>query len=279
MTSALKEVHVEADEQSAAHGSTLVSALKTTTRLVPRQVTDELELAKLELGHKKDRLGGVAIYAALALVFVTLLVIALVVAAIAGLATIMPLWLSALLVSAALLVLIGLSALITYRKFKSLLPLLPENAWRGIRHDLGILREGRAFDPATLIPEKLSKAERKAKKAEAEAATAKAQAEREAKAAEHGPKASETELIKRTATRREHLVALREEVLDQADVKKQAGHFLDVAKVRAQETVSSAAATAARHGVETLKERWKPLTVLAVSATACVILLRKLFKK
>lgn len=278
MTSALKDVHVEADERSAADGSTLVSAIKTTTRLVPRQVTDELELAKLELSHKKDRLGGVAIYAGLALVFVTLLVIALVVAAIAGLATIIPLWLSALLVSAALLILIGLSALIAYKKFKSLLPLLPENAWRGIRHDLGILREGRDFDPATLIPEKLSKAERKAKKAEAEATAAKAQAEREAKAAEHGPKANETELIERTATRREHLVALREELLEQADVKKQAGHFLDVAKVRAQETVSSAAATAVGHSVETVKERWKPLAVFAVSATACVILLRKLFK-
>ncbi|WP_104091529.1 phage holin family protein [Arthrobacter sp. GMC3] len=279
MAGAQNDVKVEAEEIPASGGSTLVAAIKTTARLVPRQVTDEIELAKLELNHKKSRLGGVATYAALALVFLTLLVIALVVAAIAGLATVMPLWLSALVVSAALLVLIAISGLVTYKKFKSLLPLLPENAWRGIRHDIGIAREGRDFDPSTLIPKKLSKEEKKAKKAEVEAAAAKAKAEREAKAAELGPKANEHELIARTNARREHLVTLREELLEQADVKKQAAYLIDEAKTRAKETVSSTAGGALAQGVEIVKTRWKPLSVFAVSATACVLLLRKLFKK
>ena len=279
MAGAQHEMHVESEEHRAPGGSTLVAAAKTTARLVPRQITDEIELAKLELGHKKDRLGGVATFAALALVFLTLLVIALVVAAIAGLATVMPLWLAALVVSAALLVLIAICALVTFLKFKSLLPLLPENAWLGIRHDMGIAREGRDFDPSTLIPKKLSKEEKKAKKAEAQAAAAKARAEREAKAAELGPKANQQELIERTNTRREHLVTLREELLEQADVKKQAAYLIDEAKAKAKETVGAAAGGALAQGVEIVKTRWKPLGVFAVSATACVLLLRKLFKK
>ena len=153
VTDVQKDVHIAADESPKAQESSLIEAVKTSLRLVPRQINDEIALAKLELEHKKARVGGVAIAAALALVFIALLVIALVVAAIAGLATVMPLWLSALLVSAAFLLVIGISALVGYRKFKSLLPLLPEHAWRGIRHDLGIAKEGRDFDPATLDPE------------------------------------------------------------------------------------------------------------------------------
>ena len=55
-----------AAQQAVHDGSTLVEAVKTTARLVPRQVTDELELAKLELGHKKARVGGIATFGVLA---------------------------------------------------------------------------------------------------------------------------------------------------------------------------------------------------------------------
>lgn len=282
MTDVQKHAHITADESPKVPESSLIDALKTASRLVPRQINDEIALAKLELEHKKARVGGVAIAAGLALVFTALLVIAMVVAAIAGLATVMPLWLSALLVSAVFLLIIGISGLIGYSKFKSLLPLLPEQAWRGIRHDLGIAKEGRDFDPATLDPVPLSKEEKKARKAEAEEAAAKAKAERAAKEAEHGPKANENELIERTTARRAHLLTLREELVDQADVKKQASYLIGNAKSRAKDVLNLAASEAAEqatHAAETIKERWKPLTVLAVSAGACAVLLRKLFKK
>ncbi|MHA7305074.1 phage holin family protein [Arthrobacter sp. TMN-49] len=279
MTDVQKDVHIAVDEGPKAQESSLIEALKTTSRLVPRQINDEIALAKLELGQKKARLGGVAVAAGLVLVFTTLLGIALVVAAIAGLATIMPLWLSALLVSATFLLIVGLGSLIGYLKVKSLLPLLPEQAWRGIRHDLGIAKEGRDFDPATLDPEPLTKEEKKALKAESDAAAAKARAERAAKEAEQGPKANETELMERTSARRAHLLSLREELVDQADVKKQASYLMDNAKGKAKDAMNQAAAGAAGHAVEKVKERWKPLVVLAVSTGACVLLLRKLIKK
>lgn len=278
MAGALKNMHARTDNDPGMAGPTLIAALKTTSRLVPRQLTDEVELAKLELGEKKSRIGGVAVAAALALVFLTLLVIALVVAAIAGLAVVVPLWLSALLVSAALLLLMGLSALVAALKFKSLSPLAPVHAWRGLRHDLGILRAGRDFDPSTLTRPTLSKAEKKAKKAEAEAAKAKAKAEHEAKAAQNGPQATEEELIERTAVRREHLVSLREELLAQADVKKQAEQLIGQVRESAMGTVTTATDRAGT-ALQGAKERWKPLVVLAVSAVAFVVFLRKLFKK
>ncbi|MGO4385597.1 phage holin family protein [Specibacter sp. RAF43] len=278
MAGALKNMHARTDNDPGTAGPTLIAALKTTSRLVPRQLTDEVELAKLELGEKKSRIGGVAVAAALALVFLTLLVIALVVAAIAGLAVVVPLWLSALLVSAALLLLMGLSALVAALKFKSLSPLAPVHAWRGLRHDLGILRAGRDFDPSTLTRPTLSKAEKKAKKAEAEAAKAKAKAEHEAKAAQNGPQATEEELIERTAVRREHLVSLREELLAQADVKKQAEQLIGQVRESAMGTVTTATDRAGT-ALQGAKERWKPLVVLAVSAAAFVVFLRKLFKK
>lgn len=279
MTVVQKDAQIAADEHPKAPGSGLVDAVKTSIRLVPRQLNDEIELAKLELGDKKSRVGGVAISAVMALVFLALLVVALVVAAIAGLGTVLPLWLSALLVSAALLIVIGISALVAYKKFKSLLPVLPEHAWRGVRHDLGIVKEGRAFDPATLDPEPLTREEKKAAKAEAEQAKAKAHAERDAKDAEGGPKATADELIKRTTARREHLLSLREELVSEADVKKQTTYLVDTAVTKARETVNKAAAGAVGQAVETAKERWKPLAILAVSATVCVLLLRKLVKK
>ncbi|MCQ9163471.1 MULTISPECIES: phage holin family protein [unclassified Arthrobacter] len=279
MAVAQQAVHTGSKDLKVVAGPNLVEAVKTTARLVPRQVNDEIELAKLELGNKKSRLGGIAVFAVLALVFLALLVIALVVAAVAGLGTVLPLWLSALVISAAFLVLTAIAALVAYGKFKALLPLLPENAWRGIRHDLGIAKEGRTFDASTLEHKTLSKAEKKARKAAKEAAKEKAGAEQAAKAAEHGPKASQDELIKRTEVRREHLGLLREELLEQADVKKQAAHYVDLAKGRAAESARAAATGALSHGLETAKTRWKPLAVFAVSAAACVVFLRKLFKK
>ena len=279
MTDMQTDVHVAAEKFPATDGSSLVEAFKTAARLVPRQLNDEVALAKLELGDKKSRLGGAAIFSVLALVFLALLVIALVVAAIAGLGTVLPLWLSALIVCGALLVVIAITSLVAYRKVKALLPIVPEHAWRGIRHDLGIARNGRNFDPSTLEAKPLTREEKKFRDAEAEAAKAKAAAERAAKEAENGPRASEDELIKRTSSRREHLLNLREEIVEEADVKKQAGYFLDTARHKAQATAQHMAAGAVGHAAETARERWKPLAVFAVAGTVAMILLRKLMKK
>ena len=77
-----------------------------------------------------------------------------------------------------LIALIG--GLIGLRKFKKAMPLVPEETIRGLKHDLGIAKEGSDFDAAFLDPD--SPQYKAAKAAKAEAA-AKAKADKGAKAA------------------------------------------------------------------------------------------------
>lgn len=277
MTSAQGTVGTEEYEKHA--NDSLPSVIKTTARLVPLQLNDELELAKLELRHKKTGLLKTGIFGVLALVFLAALCVAVIVAGIAGLGTVLPLWLAALIVCGGLLLLMAVSGLIAALKFKALTPLLPEQAWRGIRYDLGIAKEGRDFDPASLIPVELSKEELKAKKAAAKEAEAVAKAEREAKIAEHGPRATESELIERTEARRKHLLELRENLVEQADVKKQLNYFVDEAKGKAAQKFHQISESVQGPGLDAVQARWKPLLVFAVSGIACGVFLRKLFKK
>ena len=98
--------------------SALPKTLKMIFKLAPRQLNDEIALAKAEIKRKGTQLGVAGAFFAVALVFVGLLVIGLFVAAIMGLATIMPAWLAALLVSAVCLIIAAIGALIGQNKFK-----------------------------------------------------------------------------------------------------------------------------------------------------------------
>ena len=264
-------------------------------RLAPRQVNDEIALARIELKDKGTHAGIGAALFGVALVFLGLLVIALVVAAILGLATVMPGWLAALLVGAAFLLILLIAALLGLGRVKKAMPLLPEDAIRGIRHDLGVVTEGRMFDPRLLDKSTIQYKRAQAMK-EAEAARAKA--EKEAQDRVHGkvhlPPPSEKELRERLERRRDHLLDVREDLLKEFDVKRQAANLAD--DVRDTFAAASSLRAAAAFGpgargataskptaegtgpAEAIRERWAPLTVFAVSATAFVVLLRKLVK-
>ena len=274
----------------------LPESLKMIFKLAPRQLNDELALAKAEIKRKGGKLGVAGAFFAVALVFVALLVIGLFVAAIMGLATIMPAWLAALLVSAVCLIIAAIGALIGQRKFKALMPLVPEETIRGLKHDLGIAKEGSAFDAAVLDP---NSEQYKAAKAAKEAAAAKAKAEKEAKAAakpELGPAPTEAELLRRLDERRAHLTEVRDNLGRELDVKTQAQGLLAATQARLQvgkgqlsdkiagfrSAARSSAGTPTSADGQNLtgqiKDRWKPLAVLAAAASALAILLRKLIK-
>jgi uncharacterized membrane protein YqjE len=275
--------------------SALPKTLRLIIKLVPRQLNDEIALAKVEIKRKGIQLGVAAAFFAVALAFVAFLVIGLIVAAIMGLATIMPAWLAALLVCALFLVIALIGGLVGLRKFKKAMPLVPEEALRGLKYDLGIAKEGSAFDPAVLDP--TSEQYKAAKAAKAEAA-AKAKAEKEAKAAarpDFGPPPSEDELRRRLDQRRSHLTGVRDELDAELDVKTQAQALLASAQIRLQDgkeqlsgkvagfrssaRTANTANTANTAGIaEQLGQRWKPLVALTASAAALVYLLRKLIK-
>jgi uncharacterized membrane protein YqjE len=264
----------------------LPRTLKLLFRLAPRQLNDEIAFAKIELKRKGIQVGVAAAFFAVALVFLLFLVVGLIVAAIMGLATIMPAWLAALLVSAAFLLIALIGGLIGVRKFKKAMPLMPEETIRGIKHDIGVAREGTAFNPAVLDPQS---PEAKAAKAAKDEAAAKAKAEKAAKAAEHDkefPHASEPELARRLNQRRHHIAEVRDELDPELDVKTQARYALGVAHEKLREGQALAGhgrdvagqKFAALSGSADFERRWKPLAAFIAAGTVFLVLVRKLLR-
>lgn len=272
----------------------LPKTLKLIFQLAPRQLNDEIALAKVEVKRKGKQLGVAGAFFGVAAVFAAFLLTGLIVAAIMGLATIMPAWLAALIVCAVFLLIALIGGLIGLRKFKQAMPLIPEDTIRGLKHDLGIAKEGSDFDPAVLDPNSPQAKEAK------EAAKAKEKADKEAKAAAEAvelPAPTEPELRRRLHQRREHLKGVRDELGDELDVKPQAQALLAVArhrldngkdklregKERAAEKLASLSSPAGSGEASgslpgQLEARWKPLLALAASAAVLLALLRKLFK-
>ena len=264
----------------------LPGTLKLLFRLAPRQLNDEIAFAKRELKRKGIQLGVAAAFFAVALVFLAFLVVGLIVAAIMGLATIMPAWLAALLVSAAFLLIALIGGLIGLGKFKKAMPLMPEETIRGIKYDVGVAKEGSAFNAALLDPESPEAKAAQAAKAEAKA---KAKAEKQAKAAEHDkefPQASEPELARRLSQRRHHLTEVRDDLGTELDVKTQAAYVLASAKgaLRNGQALASrgkdlaGAKLGALESEAGLGDRWKPLAVLVAAGAVLAVLLRKLLR-
>ena len=250
----------------------IVGLIRLLARLTPRQASDEFSIAVEQLKQKGTKAGIAAAFLVVALVFVLFFAVALVVAAIMGLAEIMPAWLAALLVALVFLVIGGILALIGVSRLKKQLPLLPEDAIRGIRYDLGVLKEGRSFDPATLDVKKPK--EKKPKDADKDTQPKE-------------PTPSYEELRGRTGERRTHIADARDSLGARVDVKTR----LDSARHRSPQGMETAgsstangrtAAVAVRRDVPlntSLADRWKPLSVLAASVAAMLVMLRRLLSK
>ena len=259
-----------ASTRRTAGNSSLWGLAKVMARLTPRQLNDEFALATAEMKQKGIKAGVAAAFLVVALLFVAGLAIALIVAAILGLATVMPGWLAALLVALLFLIIAGVGALIGVNRFKKTLPLLPEEAIYGLRYDLGVLKEGRSFDPATLEKKpKEPKDKDKDKKKKDQA--------------EDGPKqATPEELRTRARQRREHLAAVRDGLGEKVDVKAQIRELKArrAAQQRSSDTAAPGGSPSSTDDIMAMiKERWQPLTVLAASLLAMAIMIRRLASK
>jgi hypothetical protein len=103
-------------------------------------VRRELELARTELAAKGKRAGAGAGLAGAGGVVALFGAGALVAAAVAGLATVMPVWLSALIVGVVLLIVAGVLALAGRSRLRTATPPVPEQAVRGVQDDVSTLR-------------------------------------------------------------------------------------------------------------------------------------------
>lgn len=259
-------VESNGSHSSGVNRNSSVAALaKLAGRLTPQQFKDELAIAMDELKAKGKRAAVASAFFVVALVFGAFLVVALIAAAILGLATIMPAWLAALIVAAAFLIIAAIAALIGLSRFKKVMPPAPESAIRGIQYDIGVLKEGSSFDPRSIEANKARAQQEK---------TAKKEAQARAKA-KQPPPPTIGELKHRSQLRRDRLAGVRDSLGRQLDIKARMREAADEARIKA----SSYANRSPDETMNSLKNRWMPLAVLAVSGVALFVFTRRLIRR
>jgi uncharacterized membrane protein YqjE len=125
------------DDLSAASTGELVRRLSTQLSDLIRR---ELELARNELTAKGKRAGAGAGLAGTAGVIALFGVAALIAAAIAGLAIVVPVWLSALIVGVVLLLVGGVLALAGRSQLRRATPPVPQQAVQGVQEDVATVK-------------------------------------------------------------------------------------------------------------------------------------------
>ncbi|MEU5467077.1 phage holin family protein [Kocuria salsicia] len=262
----------------------ITDVVKVFVRLLPKQLKDEAQLAVLELKDKGIKVGVGAAFVVVGLLFLGLAVIALVGAAIAGLSHVMPAWLAALLLAVVFIVVLAVLALIGVSKIKNAMPLVPEKTIFGLRYDLGVLKEGSAYNEGR-VQREINEAEQKKQREKEEAANDPNRVK--------PVKPTEEQLRSRLKLRREHLKSLRDDVQNRADsVQAATKGFVNRTSRTVKATEASVKSTFASKGgtqgvraegstsaADVLSERWQPLAVAAAAGTAFLVFLRKLLRK
>ncbi|MDN5631927.1 phage holin family protein [Glutamicibacter protophormiae] len=262
----------------------ITDVVKVFVRLLPKQLKDEAQLAVLELKDKGIKVGVGAAFVVVGLLFLGLAVIALVGAAIAGLSHVMPAWLAALLLAVVFIVVLAVLALIGVSKIKNAMPLVPEKTIFGLRYDLGVLKEGSAYNEGR-VQREINEAEQKKQREKEEAANDPNRVK--------PVKPTEEQLRSRLKLRREHLKSLRDDAQNRADsVQAATKGFVNRTSRTVKATEASVKSTFASKGgtqgvraegstsaADVLSERWQPLAVAAAAGTAFLVFLRKLLRK
>ncbi|MDO4919588.1 phage holin family protein [Kocuria sp.] len=264
--------------------ASITDVVKVFLRLLPKQLKDEAQLAALELKEKGIKVGVGAAFAVVGLVFLLLATIALIGAAIAGLSHVMPAWLAALLLAVVFIVVLAVLALIGVSKIKSALPLLPEKTIFGLRYDLGVVKEGSAYNEGR-VQRDINEAEQKKQREKEEAANDPNRVK--------PVKPTEEQLRNRLKLRREHLKSLRDDAQNRAEsVQAATQGFVNRTSRTVSATQESVKNTFASKGgtqgvrpagstsvQDRLSERWQPLAVAFAAGTTFLVFLRKLLKK
>lgn len=272
----------QADESLKSSVKSAKAQVDGLKELVPQQLSDEIKLAATVLKGKGISIGMAAALAGAALLVVLLFVIAVVVTLVNVLALWLPGWAAALIVAGFFLLIAAILGLVGYSKVKKALPLKPEAAIRGLRHDFGVLKDGSAFDVSTL-DEPLKK-----KSAEDDESADKKEPK--------PPAPSADELVLRTKRRRRQIQALRDNLGEsvQAPLAKidkvrsfthGAGEKFAGAAAKAKGFVRPSSSSSSEDQSEADRagshraEQARPYIVMAGSGLALVAVIRALFKR
>lgn len=270
----------QADESLKSSVKSAKAQVNGLKELVPQQLSDEVKLATTVLKDKGISLGMAAAFAGAALVVVLLFVIAVVVTLVNVLAIWLPGWAAALIVAGFFLLVTAILALVGYTKVKRALPLKPEAAIRGIRHDLGVLKEGSDFDVSKLDEPLKKKSEEDEKKDKKEPKP---------------PAPSADELLLRTKRRRRQIQALRDNLGQSVQAplakmekvrafKQNAGNKFSNAAAKARGFVKPSSSgsedrSEADRASGKVVEQASPFLVMAGSALALAVVIRALLKR
>lgn len=264
-----------------ANASSVADAGKVLTKLAPKQLKDEVQIAKIEVKEKGIALGKGAAVAAVALVFALLMVVALVILAYVGLASLMPNWLAALVLALIFLLIAAVAGFVGFTMIKAQMPFKPESAIFGLLYDFGVLKEGSAMTAKRVKREQAEREE--AKKAEQKGDEQSETKEEKSEPATPAP--NKEQLIQRTKQRREHLKTLRDDI---EAYSRQVQSGAQGLVGNAKHSVRTAPATAVGGGKqlaanasdsETLQARWKSFAALAASLSAFCVFLGKLISR
>lgn len=280
--------------------SSLLDLLATIFRLIPKQLSDNLMLVSGQLKSKGIRTGAGVGVTLLGLVFGAITFIALVVALIGAFMTETPLWQTSLWVALGAFVLMLVLVGVGFFIIRSSFPLISPEIIQGMKHDVGYILKGNAFNPAEfdrLEEERRHQRQVEKQRRQEQAKRAKKEhkrAVRRGEAAESLPQTEPTEaqIRHRMELRRKHLGDIRTGVDEKTDLRAQFNTFTRHAtgKVPADNVEQATSPLAAHHsaaragekvndGVEYVKGRWQPLTVLGASVTTAAILLRRLRRR
>lgn len=262
-----------------ANISSLAAAGKVMSQLGPKQLKDEVQIAKIELKDKGKALGKGAAVLAVGLVFGLFLVIALVAAAILGLGKVVEPWLAALILAGIFLLLLAIFGFVGYRMVKAQLPFKPESALFGVLYDLGVLKHGSEMTSKRLKREQAEKvAQKQALKQEARDAE-------EAEPAQVAPALSLGDLKTRTEQRREHLKSLRDDVdAYSKGIQAQAQALVGSAKQSVKDAPVNTLAASRRlvsnaADPQVVQSRWKSFAALLASLSAFALFVKKFLKR
>ncbi|HEY4576705.1 MAG TPA: phage holin family protein [Yaniella sp.] len=280
--------------------SSLLDLLATIFRLIPKQLSDNLVLVSGQLKSKGIRTGagfGVTLFG---LLFGSITFIALVVAIIGGFMSETPLWQTSLWVALGAFVVMLVLLVVGFLVIRSSFPLISPDIIRGLKHDIGYILKGNAFNPAEfdrLEEERRQQRQVEKQRRQEQAKRAKKEhkrAVRRGEAADSLPRTepSEAQIRHRMELRRRHLGDIRTGVDEKTDLRAQFNTFTRHAtgKVPSDNVEQATSPLAAHHsaaragekvneGVEFVKDRWQPLTVLGASVTTAAILLRRLRRR
>ncbi|WP_337062260.1 phage holin family protein [Kineococcus sp. G2] len=127
---------------STPPGESIGQLVSDLTQQVSHLVRDEVQLAKMDLAEKGKKagkgLGAFSVAGLLAFFGIA----ALVTTAIAALALVLDVWLSALVVAVVLLVVAGIAALVGKKEVQQAAPPVPQAAVDGVKKDVGAVKEG-----------------------------------------------------------------------------------------------------------------------------------------